>query len=318
MSVRILNRAEVEHLMPVADCIEPMAEILAALTRGELFNPLRVFVRPEGTDTAMTLMPAYRPSPAAYALKTACVSPGNAKLGLESHQGFVALFDGETCVTRGIFNAAAITGIRTAAVSGLATRLLARPDSTVLAILGSGTQARYHLEAMRAVLPIERVQAWSRTPGQAGKLDGVVEAGSAQEAVEGADVVVTVTAAKEPILERSWLKEGAHVNAVGSAKPFTRELSSETMAAGSLFVDRRESTLNEAGDYLFPAEEGLIGPDHIRAELGEILNGQAQGRTSDRELTIFKSLGIAVQDLAAAEYVFHRAEQENVGIEVEI
>jgi ornithine cyclodeaminase len=215
-------------------------------------------------------------------------------------------------------NAGAITAIRTAAVSGVATKLLARPSSRTLAILGAGTQARAHLEAMRVALPFDEVRVWSRTPGRASELDGVVEVGTPEEALHGADVVVTATTAREPIIERGWLADGAHVNAVGSSIPTTRELDTRTMAEGSLFVDRRESTLNEAGDYLFAMREGAIGPEHIRAELGEILIGAAQGRTSETELTIFKSLGLAVEDLAAAEHVLRRAEAENVGVEVEL
>jgi ornithine cyclodeaminase/alanine dehydrogenase-like protein (mu-crystallin family) len=318
VSIRILARADVERLMPVSDCIEPMAAVLAALAREQLLNPLRVFVRPPGADTSMALMPAYRSEPPLYALKTACVAPGNAARGMESHQGFVALFDGQTGETRALLNAAAVTGIRTAAVSALATRLLARPDSRTLAILGSGTQARFHLEGLRAVLPFDRVTAWSRTPGHASRLPDVEEVPTARDAVRDADVIATVTAAKEPILSYGWLKPGAHINAVGSSKPFTRELDSATMAAAAIYTDRRESLLRESGDYLFPAQEGAIGPQHVRGELGELLVGHAEGRQSESELTVFKSLGLAVEDLAAGEYVLGLAEQAGVGVEVEL
>ncbi|HEX4520628.1 MAG TPA: ornithine cyclodeaminase family protein [Gaiellaceae bacterium] len=317
-TVRILDKQQVLRLMPVAECIEPMAEVLASLTRGELENPLRTFLRPEGSGNYMGLMPSYRPERPLYALKTACVAPANTARGLDTHQGFIALFDGVTCETRVLMNAAAITGIRTAAVSALATRLLARPDSRVLAILGAGTQARFHLEGMRAVLPFERVLVWSRTPGSAAALDGVEEVGSAREAVAEADVVVTVTASPEPILAREWLKEGAHVNAVGSAKSTTRELDTATMAAAALYVDRRESALRESGDYLLAAADGAIGPEHIRGEIGELVLGTVEGRRSDSELTVFKSLGLAVQDLAAAERVLQLAEAEGAGVEVEL
>jgi ornithine cyclodeaminase/alanine dehydrogenase-like protein (mu-crystallin family) len=319
MTVRILSEHDVYRLLPVADCIEPMERVLAALAREELYNPLRFVVRPPEAETLMGLMPAYRSGEGSvYALKTVCVVPGNAARGLDSHQGFVALFDGETGVTLGLVNAGAITAIRTAAVTAVATRLLARPDSRTLAILGSGTQGRSHLQAMRAVLPFEEVRAWSRTPGNAAKLDGVVEVATAEEAVCGADVVVTVTAAREPVVRREWLTEGAHVNAVGSSIPTTRELDTATMADAALFVDRRESTLNEAGDYLFPMREGAIGPEHIRAEIGELLIGSAQGRSSDAELTVFKSLGLAVEDLGAVERVLARATAEGVGVEVDL
>ncbi len=319
MSVRVLGEADVYRLLPVADCIEPMERVLAALARDELYNPLRFVIRPPGSRTLMGLMPAHRGGAAPlFALKTVCIAPGNAARGLDSHQGFVALFDGETGATRALFNAGAITAIRTAAVSAVATRLLARPGSTRLAILGAGIQARSHLEAMRAVLTLEHVSVWSRTPGRASLLPGVEEAASAREAVAGADVIVTATSAREPVLEHSWLAEGAHINAVGSSIPTTRELDTATMADCALYVDRRESTLNEAGDYLFAAADGAIGPDSIRGEIGELLIGAAEGRRSESELTVFKSLGLAVEDLAAAEFVLERALAQGAGVEVEL
>jgi len=294
-----------------------MEEVLASLARDELFNPLRQALRPPGADNLMGLMTAYRDG-ASYALKAVVVSPQNSGRGLDPHQGTVTLFDGVTGVPLAVLNASAVTAIRTAAVSGLATRTLMRDDARTLAILGTGHQAGPHLAALRAVHDWERIVMWSRTLGRAARFDGVEEAFSAEEAVRGADVVVTVTSAREPIVERVWLEPGAHVTAAGSSIAVTRELDSQTMADGSLFVDRRESTVNEAGDYLFPMREGLIGPDHIKAELGEVLIGAHPGRTSDDELTVFKSLGLAVEDLAAAEHVLRRAEAEGVGTVVSL
>jgi ornithine cyclodeaminase len=311
MTVRVLDEHDVRRLLPPDECEQAMREALAALARGELHNPLRFVVRPPGEPSLLGLMPAHRSGPSKlWALKAVAIFPGNAKRGLDSHQGFVALFDGETGATRALLNAGAITAVRTAAVSAVATRLLARDDARTLAILGAGIQARAHLDALRLVRPFERVLVWSRSGAG---LDGAETAASAEEAVREADVVVTATAAAEPILERGWLRDGAHVNAVGSSIPTTRELDTATMRDAALFVDRRESTLNEAGDYLFPLREGAIGPEHIRAEIGELLIGSAPGRGSDGELTVFKSLGLAVEDLAAAEHVVRRAEAEGVG-----
>jgi ornithine cyclodeaminase len=288
-----------------------MADVLAALAREELYNPLRSVVRPTGESSLMGLMPAHRRGDSAlWSLKALTIFPGNSARGLDSHQGFVALFDGATGAPRALMNAGAITAVRTAAVSGVATRVLARADAKTLAILGTGTQARSHLEAMQAVRPFERVLAWS---GSGRSLDGAESVGSAEEALRDADVVCTVTSSAEPVLERGWLKPGVHVNAVGSSIPSARELDSATMAAAALFVDRRESTVNEAGDYLFPLREGAIDESHIRAELGEVLIGAAEGRRGPEELTVFKSLGLAVEDLAAAEHVLARAEAEDVG-----
>ena len=319
MTVRVVGEEETRRLLPMADCVDAMGEVLAELARGRLHNPLRSVVRPPDASTLLGLMPAHRDGDEpVYALKAVVIAPENPKRGLDAHQGLVVVFDGTTGQVRGLVNASAITAVRTAAVSGVATRALARRGSRTLAILGAGVQAHAHLEAMRAVLPFERVVAWSRTPGRAADLDGAEEAESAEDALRDADVVVTATTAREPIVRREWLKPGAHVNAVGSSIPTTRELDTATMAAAALFVDRRESTVNESGDYLFAAREGAIGPEHIRAELGEVLAGDAEGRRDDDELTVFKSLGLAVEDLAAAELVLRRAEAEDAGTVVEL
>jgi ornithine cyclodeaminase/alanine dehydrogenase-like protein (mu-crystallin family) len=321
MAILVLNQAEVEQLLDMEGCIEAMAGILEALARGELFQPLRMIAFPPGESSAIGLMPAHRSgAQPAYSLKTVCVFPDNPTRGLDAHQGTVTLFSGETGQVRALMNASAITAIRTAAVSAVATRLLARDDASELAIVGSGVQGRSHIEAMQAVRPWAHIRVASRTYENAQALadeTGAEAAESVEEAVRGADVVVTATNSSEPVLRHEWLKRGVHVNAVGSSVKTARELDTATMAAGSLFVDRRESTLNEAGDYLFAAEEGAIGPDHIRAEIGEILVGKHPGRTSPDKLTVFKSLGLAVEDLAAAEYVVRRAKESGAGTTVE-
>jgi ornithine cyclodeaminase len=322
----VLGEADVERLLPMEECVEVMAEALAALQRGDMEQPLRFVVRPAGAAGLMGLMPAYRARPEpAYGLKAVCVFPGNPARGLDAHQGAVLLYDGETGELRAAVNASAITAIRTAAVSAVATRLLARADARVLAILGAGVQARSHLRAMAVVRGFERARIWSRTPERAAAVAAesgapfpVVTAASAEEALDGADVVCTTTSSPEPVVRRAWLAAGAHVNAVGSSIPTARELDTETMAAAALFVDRRESTVNEAGDFLFATQEGAIGAEHIRAELGELLTGEVEGRRSADELTVFKSLGLAIEDLAAVEHVYHRARETGAGVEVDL
>jgi len=322
----ILGEAEVERLLPMEACVELMAEALAALQRGDMEQPLRFVVRPTAGAGLMGLMPAYRGRPEpAYGLKAVCVFPGNPARGLDAHQGAVLLFDGETGVLRAVVNASAITAIRTAAVSAVATRLLARADARALAILGAGVQARSHLRAMAVARDFARARIWSRTPehaaavaAEAGTPFPVDPAESAEEALRGADVVCTTTSSPEPVIRRAWLAAGAHVNAVGSSIPTARELDTETMAAAALFVDRRESTVNEAGDFLFANQDGAVGPEHIRAELGELLTGEVEGRRSAEELTVFKSLGLAVEDLAAVEHVYRRARETGAGVEVDL
>jgi ornithine cyclodeaminase len=314
--MRLLDEQQVRQLLPMDECIDVMAAALASLARGELHNPLRFVVRPPGEPSLLGLMPAHRSGPSKlWALKAVAIFPGNAKRGLDSHQGFVALFDGDTGEPRALVNAGGITAIRTAAVSAVATKLLAREGARTLAILGTGTQARSHLEAMRAVRDFERILVWS---GSGRSLDGAESVGTAEEALGDADVVCTTTASGEPVVQRQWLKPGVHLNAVGSSVPNARELDSQTMADASLYVDRRESLLNEAGDFLFPQREGLIGPDHVRGELGELLLGTVEGRRSDDEITVFKSQGIAVEDLAAAELVLEWAEAEDAGTVVSL
>ncbi len=319
MSVLVLSEENVRDLLDMESCIAAMEGALARLAHDEVYNPLRFVIRPPST-ALMGFMPAYRGggSPL-FSLKEIVVAPGNSALGLDPHQGAVLLHDGTTGVLQAILNASAITEIRTAAVSAVATKLLARPASRVVAVLGSGVQGRAHVQAMQAVLDEPEIRVWSRTPAHAEALalecHGVV-AQTVQEALAGADVVCTTTAAREPIVHRPWLASGTHVNAVGSSIPTTRELDTATVVDAALFVDRRESTVNEAGDYLFAATEAGIGPEHIRAELGELLTGSHPGRSSDEELTVFKSLGLAVEDLAAAELCVSRARERGVGVEV--
>jgi ornithine cyclodeaminase len=321
VSLLVLNQQEVEALLDMEGCIEAMADALSSLARGEVHVPLRAVIRPEGEDTFLGLMPAHRGggSPL-YSLKTVCVFPDNPQRGLDAHQGTVTLFDGETGETRAIMNASAITAIRTAAVSAVATRLLAREDSRELGILGAGVQARSHLEAMRLVRDFDRVRIFSPTAAHAEALaaeGGAVAVGSAQEAVEGADVVVTATSSVDPVLRREWLKPGVHVNVIGGRPPTMRELDVATVADSAFYVDRRESAEKEAHDYRDALESGAVGPDHIKGELGELLIGAVPGRTSPEELTVFRSLGLAVEDLAAAEYVVRRASERGAGVEVE-
>jgi ornithine cyclodeaminase/alanine dehydrogenase-like protein (mu-crystallin family) len=318
--VIVLSEHDVRELLDMESCIEAMTEVLASLARGELYQPLRSIARPPEAGTLLGLMPAYRSEPtSAYALKEIVVVPTNPARGLDTHMGGVLLHDGETGELVAMMNASPITEIRTAAVSAVATRALARPGAERVAILGSGAQARGHVQAMRAVLGDPEIRIWSRNEEVAEQLAGevgAIVAPSVDAALFGAEVVCTTTAATEPIVENRWLASGAHVNAVGACFPTTRELDTETVAHSSLFTDRRESCLNEAGDFILAAAEGAVGPEHIKAELGEVLAGMHPGREREDELTVFESLGIAVEDLASAELVVRRAREREVGTEV--
>lgn len=311
MKLLVLSEHDVAELLTFPECIEVMAEALTATARGEVHNPLRSIVRPEGASGFLGLMPAYRGGDKpAFGLKEICLFPGNPARGLDTHLGGVLLHSGETGELLAVMNASAITAIRTAAVSALATRLLAREDAKVHAIIGAGVQARSHLEAISVVRNVSEVRICSRTRAKAEALAtaNVRVVDSIEDAVRGADIISTTTSSREPVIHRSWIAPGTHINAVGSSIAAARELDSDTVAASSLFVDRRESTLNESGDYLSAVREGAIaGPEHIRAELGEILIGRAEGRRSRDEITLFKSLGIAIEDLAAAQFLYEKA-----------
>lgn len=320
MSVLILSDADVRGALEPAACIEAMSEALLALQQGEITMPLRSVMRSPGQEL-FGLMPAHRASATPrFTLKEIVIAPENAARGLDPHQGAVIVHNGVTGRIEAILNASAVTEIRTAAVSALATRLLARPDSSQVAILGSGVQGRSHAEAMRVVLPEAELRIWSRTPANAEALaleaHGVA-CETVEEALAGADVVCTCTSSREPLVELAMLAPGAHVNAVGSANPRGRELATDVVAAGTLFVDLRESAFAEAGDYLLAAAEAGFGPKHIVAELGELLAGVHPGRTRPDELTIFKSLGVAAEDLVAADLVVGRARELGLGVEVD-
>ena len=323
----ILQRSDITRLLTMPTCIDLMESALASLARDEVILPLRPVIRIPDSPNAFAVMPTYSAALNACGAKLISVYPENHGTDIDSHQGLVALFDGATGTPLAIMDASSITAIRTAAVSAVATKLLARDETRTLAILGAGVQARTHLGAMFAVRPFERVLIWSRTTDHARQIaheganhhDAHFEVVStADQAVSDADVVCTVTASREPVLEGSWLRPGSHINAVGASIPSARELDTATVACARVFVDRRESALNEAGDILIPIREGAFDATHIVAEIGEILTGAAQGRRSDAEITLFKSLGLAVEDLACAHFLHARASEMGVGLQAEL
>jgi ornithine cyclodeaminase/alanine dehydrogenase-like protein (mu-crystallin family) len=323
MRLLVLSDAAVNELLLPHECAQVMRSALVALAEGHVQQPLRTSVRPGGADGQLTLMPAYwSGQEEGFGLKAVSVFRNNPRLGLDSHQGVVLIFSARTGEPLALMNASAITRLRTAAVSAVATDVLARPDATRLAIVGTGTQAHAHLLAFATVRPFTRIDVAGRDLAQTRRfveavqtLVGVPIAGhdSVATAVAGADVIVTATRAVTPVLRREWLPTGVHINAVGSALPTSREIDTATMVDASLFVDRRESTLAESGDYLLAAAEAGIGPDHIRAELGDVLRGSAAGRSSEQEITVFVSLGLAVEDLAAATHLYRTAVRRDAG-----
>jgi ornithine cyclodeaminase len=320
MNILVLSHADVVKLLPMNACIEVMDEALRTTGRGDAVQPLRSVVWLPDRTGALGLMPGFLGSPASLGIKVVTVFPGNHGTGYDSHQGVVMLFDIRHGSPIAIIDASSITAIRTAAVSGVATRALARDDAGDLAILGAGVQAATHLTAMRAVRPLRSVRVWSRSRANAQRFadgnPGVEVMATAQAAAAGADLICTTTGAREPVLEGAWLRPGVHINAVGACFPSARELDSAAVVRSRLIVDRRESTLHESGDFLFPKAEGAIGDDHIVGELGDLLRERFVGRRSADEVTLFKSLGIAIEDLAAAHHIYMQAIATGTGVSV--
>jgi len=323
----VLNEDEVLRLLPMRECVNVMARALIALARGQVHQPLRTVVRPPDIPGVLGLMPAaVSGEHPAFGLKAVCAFPANTARGKDSHQGAVILFDTDSGELLALMPASAVTALRTAAVTAVATELLSRRVAGDLAVIGAGRQARAHLEALSAVRTLRRVRMHDVEEGRAqaaaeamsGSLPVTVEVvASAEEAVRGADLVVTVTSSAEPVLRGEWLSEGAHVNLVGASTPREREADAAVLARSRLFVDRRESCVNESGEYLAACEEGAIGPDHILAKLGELLTGEKLGRTEEAEITLFISLGMAVEDVAAAEHTYRRALEAGAGVWVD-
>ena len=327
MQIRILSERDVYDLLPMAECMDVMEETLKTLGRGDGVNPLRSMLRFPDGNGLLGLMPAYLGSPKTTGIKVVTVMPGNHNTEYDSHQGMVMLFEVEHGCPLALMDASSITAIRTAAVSGVATKLLARKDAKKLAILGSGVQASTHLEAVLNARKIREVSVWSRTESHARDFIEresakhnieMKVASTVQEAVAEADIICTTTFAREPVLNGEWISPGAHINAVGACVPTFRELDTAAVVGSRLFVDRLESALNEAGDFLIPKQEGAIDDSHILGEIGDLLLGKVQGRESEDEITLFKSLGIAVEDLGAAHYIYEKAVKSGTGVEVDI
>lgn len=312
----VLSADDVARLLPMDACISLMRATLASLARGEAVQPLRTVIALPGGEGWLYTMPAFAADPPALAVKLITIFPHNHGGPLPSHQGVLLLFDAGNGRPAALIDATEVTALRTAAVSAVATDLLARPDAADLALIGAGVQANTHLDALRRVRAIRRVRVWSRDPARAlafverarARHDVDIAAfARAEDAVAGADIVCTMTGARTPVVRGTWLAEGAHVNAVGASTPDARELDTAAIVRGRLFVDRREAALAEAGDLLIPISEGALPADVRPVEIGELLTGAFAGRQHPGEITVFKSLGLAVEDAACARFLFDRA-----------
>lgn len=327
MSLLILGEHDVDELLPMPECIDAMQRLFSTLADGNYVQPLRLIAWQPDRRGGIAAMPAFVGASNAVGAKLITVFPQNRQEGLESHQGIVVLHEPQRGRLLGIFHAGAITAIRTAAVSGMATRLLARADASTLAILGSGTQARTHFQAMYAVRPVRSVRVWSRTAenaaafaswirGQVPDLD-VATCVSPEEAVYGAELICTTTAATQPVLRGAWIADGAHINAAGASVPGFRELDGDSVARSRLFVDSRESALAESDDIRGAIAEGFVDASHIAGDLADLASGRVPGRRTHSDVTLFESCGMAIEDVATAAFLYERARALNRGTHVE-
>ncbi len=317
-----LSESDVRAVLRPGALIDAMESALAALSTGRVVQPVRTAF--EIADrTFFALMPALDREHAILGAKLVSVYPANTSRGLHTHLAAISLFDVETGELAAVMDGRYITEVRTAAASAVSVRRLAKHDSRVLAILGSGVQARSHIAALPLVRSFQEIRAWSPTTdhlhrfvAEAGK--PVTSAHSAEEAVRGADVIVLATNAVTPAILNEWVSPGAHVIAIGACRPSQQEIDPALVARAHLVVDSRAAALQESGDIVQPIRQGLIGAGHVRAELGEIIAGTKPGRVTSDEVTLFKSLGQAIEDLVAADLAWRAARECGRGITVEL
>ena len=326
MEIRVLRRAEIRRFLPMPECVDLMHRTMIAVSERRVVLPLRSVMVMPGELGMMGNMPGYLADPECFGVKIVSLIPRNKPPEYSSHLGLVLLFEAEHGRPVALLDSGEITALRTAAASGLATRLLARPDAGDLALLGAGEQARSHLTAMLAVRTLRRIRIWARDEAKAAafaKIEGerhgihVEVSTTVREAVTGADIVCTLTKAREPILLGEWLAAGTHLNVVGSSIAATAEIDTPAVVKSRFFVDYRESTANEGGEYLRALAAGAITPEHILGEIGEVANGSTVGRRSAADITLYKSLGVAPQDLASAHHVLEKARAAGVGQVIE-
>ncbi len=307
-----LTEADVREVLSLPEVIGAMESALAAFSARSVVQPVRTAIELRDREF-FALMPAYDPNHELLGAKLVLVVPRNAAKGLHTHLAAISLFNPATGELLAVMDGRWITEIRTAAVSAVSVRHIARPDASVLAILGSGVQARSHLQALMQVRKFQTIRAWSPTLENLRLFAAefsIEAAESAQEAVRGADVVVVATSSVTPAIANDWVAPGAHVIAIGACRPSQRELDPALVARSRLIVDSREAALKESGDVI------PFGPDHIKAELGDVIADHAKGRTSPDEVTIFKSLGLAIEDVAAAGLAYRSAKAAGRGLEV--
>jgi alanine dehydrogenase len=318
----LIRESDLREILTMRELIPPMRRALESFSAGRAVQPVRTMVPVDASHGALAVMPAYLETPRALGVKVVTVYRDNEARSLPSHLATILLLDTATGALLALMDGRLITEMRTAAVSGAATDVLARAGAGVLAVLGAGVQARSHIEAMAEVRRLAEVRVWNRTPARAGSLAAAVRerlglaataARTAEEAVRGADLVCTVTASETPVVRGAWLRPGTHLNCIGAFRATMREVDTEAVVRSRVFVDSRAAALAESGDLVIPLREGAIGETHIRGEIGEVFAGRIQGRTAADEITMFESVGQAVEDVATAEFVYQEACRRGIG-----
>jgi len=320
--IRILSAAQVEQCLNMTDTIDLVRGAMQQVSRGQCEMPLR-FIVPVGGGNMMGVMPGAMQEPACYGTKLLSLYPGNPALGLSSHLGGMMVFDAEFGEPVGLVNAGALTALRTAAASAVATDALARADANHLCLIGTGEQAWSHLEAISAIRPINRLTIAGRTlesvdrfADQASRAYSslfFVATDDVEKAVADADVICTVTSASEPVLYGDWLPDGAHVNAVGASIPTKKEIDVSVVQRSRTFFDYLPSIMAQAGEIIEGLKSGTLTEQHLLAEIGAVLNGDADGRLQDSDVTLYRSMGVAAQDLICAHHVLQVAAQKDIG-----
>jgi ornithine cyclodeaminase len=321
MEPLFISKEKITSLLTMNECISVMEKMFQSLANGECIQPLRSMMWLPDKTGLLGMMPGYAENLGVMGIKVISVFHANKDAGYPSHQGVVILFDAKHGQPLMIFDAAEITAIRTAAVSALATRLLSRENSELLAIIGSGEQAERHIEAVSLVRKIKHINLWSRNEKNVAALVKKISGKysipisikkNARESVENADIICTVTSSKQPVVMGDWISNGTHINAVGSSTAAARELDTAAIIKSKLFTDCYDSLFNEAGDFLIPKKEGVISDSDVKADLGEVIKRIKKGREKKEDITVFKSLGIAAEDIFSAWYIYQKINEHKL------
>lgn len=330
MKLKVLKAEDIRRAVTVPQAIQAVEEAFIQFSSGKAVIPLRTPLTPDQSAGTTLFMPAYLPSLKAFGAKVISIFPGNIHRGLPTIHALVLMLDPATGIPRGLLDGSALTAIRTGAASGVATKYLSRPESAVAVVFGAGIQGRSQLEAVCAVRPITRVFIWDILPERASAFSremasrgdpiprDIRVADSPRDAVSAADIICTATTSSTPVFDDKDVKPGTHINAIGSYEPYIQEIPAETVRRARVVVDSIEAALAETGDLIIPINAGLFARDMIHGEIGRVASGEISGRETSGEITLFKSVGLAVQDMAVGHLALRAADELGLGMTIEV